>query len=148
MRHGGTLHTPSARLRPGDTLYLRGGDYYDLLELTNLGASATSWSNAITIAAYGQERPVIRAWPGADYLAAFDGSASYVFVSGLVFDGGGTAGLTSNIVFGNASRHVRLQRVEVRHAWGNGIIAGGSDYEFLDLHVHGNGAGAEKANGL
>ena len=116
--------------------------------MTNLGASATSWSNAITIAAYGQERPVIRAWPGADYLAEFDGSASYVFVSGLVFDGGGTGGVTANIVFGNASRHVRLQRVEVRNAWGNGIIAGGSDHEFLDLHVHSNGAGADKANGL
>jgi hypothetical protein len=138
------------QLRPGDTLYLRGGDYNDVLDMKNLGASATSWSNAITIAAYGQERPVIRAWPGADYLAEFDRSASYVSVSGLVFDGGGTAGGAAGaaIVLGNASHHIRLQSVEVTNAWASGILAGGSNHELLDLHVHGNGVGADSANGL
>src|SRR5713101_8675509 len=61
-------------LRTGDTLYLRGGTYAENIDNNNQTIpSGTSWSNAVTLAAYPSETVTIRGYvnlaaPSIQYL--------------------------------------------------------------------------------
>ena len=97
IAHGITL------LRAGDTLYLRGGIYGDGVDSDHQSiSSGTSWTNAITIAAYPGncgtqtcEAVQIRAIVFNSYNS---GSYQYIILDGLNIDGG------PGLFFGRATK--------------------------------------------
>jgi parallel beta-helix repeat protein len=140
-----------AQLRAGGTLYLRGGTYVEPLFEQNFGGSGSSWSNYVTVAAYPGETVTVQVVPGGDNAVRFqDSSVSYVEIDGLIIDGTGGGDRSTLVYLGPASHHVRFKNVEIRNSQGNGMLAGGSSHEFLNLNVHRNGLwdGYLNSNGM
>jgi hypothetical protein len=61
-----TINYGAGLLKPGDTLLLRGGIYAE--ELDDVTPGGTSWSNAVTFAAYPGEKPVIQPTSSASHV--------------------------------------------------------------------------------
>src|SRR5262249_34617547 len=142
-----TLAKGAGLLRPGDTLYLRGGTYADNL-VDKLKQGGASWTAPVTLAAYPGERPVLRPGAGKFVARVMGGGKSYVQLVGLTLDGTGTTSSAVYIVADGtgAPDHIRLRDCEVRHAATQGImvqsVAGRAPpghNEFLGLKVHDNG---------
>src|SRR5207248_2631554 len=82
-----TINHGVSLLKPGDTLYIRGGTYAETLNDTI--PSGTSWSAPITVASYPGETAIIKPTsPPSDAIIYFD-FQSYVILKNLVVDGGG-----------------------------------------------------------
>ncbi len=144
-------------LRTGDTLYLRGGTYAENIDNNNQTIpSGTSWSNAVTLAAYPGETVTLQPGGGGNVLnLAMSHSAQYIIFDGLILDAVNTYGGIN--MQGSNTHHIRLQNGEVKNAHGlgsacslgppevcpggQGISGGyGAAYiEFINLKVHDNG---------
>src|SRR4029077_14366710 len=82
INHGIAAANGGAGLKPGDTLYVRGGTYAEALNNMPLG-SGTGWNAPVTIAAYPGETPIIE--PGSGLFVLFlNQNLSYVVFQGLV----------------------------------------------------------------
>jgi hypothetical protein len=126
-----SINTAVANLKGGDTLYVRGGTY---AETVNVNVSGTA-SSPITITAYPGELPVIdggTTLPNGNWGALIAVYGNYNTVSGFevknsningVYEGG--AGI---VVSGH---HNIIRKMNVHHAWENGILAQG-DYNIVE----------------
>jgi len=143
-----TIWHGAAQLGPGDTLYVRGGTYNER-EQIRITSSGTA-SNPITIAGFEEEEVIIYGFPGAEYMISFFDSAAYFVMERLIIDGRGENGIVGTIILAPGSHHIRFKQLEIRNGLSNGIFGGGTDHEFIDLRVHGNGVatGQQNANGL
>lgn len=115
------------RAQPGDTVYLRGGTYFTTLAFNSPG---------VTLAGYLSELATLQAWGGAVYIVSI-GPVADITLRDLVIEGAGADG--DGVSLHDASLRLTMERVEVRNAYGNGIIGGGSHHRFIDLRVHHNG---------
>jgi parallel beta-helix repeat protein len=107
-----TLQRALTKLRPGDTLYVRGGTYNVTRRITHATVAGRS-SAPIVITNYPGEFPVFTSSVLQVEYIDFDGGSQYVTVSGLTFKGPDLGALDDNgeslIGFtGNAS-HITLQ---------------------------------------
>ena len=154
-----TINHGVSLLKPGDTLYIRGGTYAETLNDTI--PSGTSWSAPITVASYPGETAIIKPTsPPSDAIIYFD-FQSYVILKNLVVDGGGLSvsgidgiKITYQTLQVKFSNHIRLQGCEIRNASENGILITTYpsnneqvDYnEILGSLIHNNGYNA--SNGI
>jgi parallel beta-helix repeat protein len=124
-------------LKPGDTTVVRAGTYRESLDTNRVVfPSGTSWTSAVTLAAYPGEKVVL-----IGYINFAAVPASYIIVSGLSIDANNSVeGFTIN----QGSHHIRLQNCEIKNTYTNGIgIWWGnnnglsSDYnEILNCSIH------------
>lgn len=146
---GGTIGAPFltaayaiSRTMPGDTVYLRGSTWTEQITeaMFPFSGSSAAW---ITVAGYPGETAVLSNAGFPEIIRIADGSKTHLEFRDLIPDGaaydhvdeGGGYGIT----MGPTSQNIRLRRLHVRNCWSNGIIAGGSNHELLDLIVHTNG---------
>jgi nitrous oxidase accessory protein NosD len=104
-----SLYASIAKLRPGDTLYVRGGAYsFGGIHYTELAGTA---AHPIVIRAYPGETPVFTGTTTpADFLY-FDGNSAYVTLRGLTVRGGGAVSSTkgsSLLGFEGNANHIRI----------------------------------------
>jgi parallel beta-helix repeat protein len=135
-------------LKPGDTTYVRAGTYNEAINTRFVVfPSGTSWTNAVTLAAYPGEQVTL---VGFINLAGMQ--HSYIIVSGLIIDANNSVeGFTIN----QGSHHIRLQNSEIKNTWSNGVgIWWGnnnglsSDYnEILNCRIHHIGSAGNAAKG-
>jgi hypothetical protein len=156
-----TIRKGISVLRAGDTLFIRGGTYGESINSNaQTIPSGTSWSDAPVIAGYPGETVILKP-SGCNIVNLSSPSLQYLVFKNLVLDG---VNLTSSISFscediamgsgGSTINHIRFQDLEVKNSPANGIAARGTYIEFLNLHVHHNGMGAQQvgyapgANGI
>lgn len=77
----GTIVKANKTLRPGDTVYLMGGEYRERIEPARSGSAG----HYITYRAYDEHHPVITSPPGKIAIAL--DNRSYIRIDGLTFDG-------------------------------------------------------------
>ena len=146
-----TLNSGIGCLRPGDTLYVRGGVYPEALD-GNV-PSGTSWSNTVRIAAYPGETVWMRP-SGSNRVLHFDGAQQYIEFDGINLDG--TNALYDVVKIdagvGYNAHHIRLQNAELVAVNGGAdpdystiILATGmaanniGGNQFINLTLHGGG---------
>lgn len=132
-----SLDTGLGKLKPGDTLLLKGGDYRQAMghdgDNPSSGTShqipSGTSSQRITIASAPGEIPVFPfIWLSGDYVT-LDGQKW----DGMVIDGKNDSGL--GIAIGG--HHVRLKHLEIKNMRDHGVLGCDDGYcEFLNLHVH------------
>jgi hypothetical protein len=109
-----TLYAALRKLRPGDTLYIRGGAYrYSGIHYTSLAGTA---GHRILIAAYPGESPVFTGTSApADFLY-FDGNSAYITLRGFrVVGGGRVTGTQGSSVLGftDNANHIRIEHMHL-----------------------------------
>lgn len=133
-------------LTAGDTLYLRDGTYTEEIDSNKQRIpTGTSWSNAVTIAAYPGEPVTLQ--PSAAVVVNLVASyVQYVILDGLVLDAGNSSDGGISIL--NGAHHIRVQNGEVKNAPRQGIFVASSPAssynEFLNLKVHDNGGSGQE----
>jgi parallel beta-helix repeat protein len=123
-------------LRPGDTTLVRAGTYQEWLDSNKVSfPSGTSWTNAVTLAAYPGEKVTL-----VGSIGISSPSLSYIIVSGLIIDANN---FEQGFTIQGGANHVRLQNCEVKNtsmqgiaiSWGNNGLS--SDYnEILNCTIH------------
>jgi len=151
IRHG------VSRLRAGDTLYLRGGLYWEgeqaIDSVVATVPGGTSWSNPITIAGYPGERVTIQPPYAVPGLRLSTPAQSYLIFQDFVLDYGNNPIIQEGIYLSGGANHNRFLRLEVRYVRGFGIVFsknnGNSAFnEVIDCDIHHNGNGSgEVTNG-
>ena len=140
-------------LKPGDTLYIRGGTYAEAL--INDIPSGTSWNAPVTISAYGSEVVTLEAPSTSSYPIKMHGSYQYIIISHIIFDavnlprdssGRGAVGVyISSDSSAGIPTHLRFTGCEIKNAPASGLLveaaAGApSDIQILNCSMHDNGA--------
>jgi hypothetical protein len=128
-----SLDSALGKLRPGDTLVLKGGTYPNV-RFGKHGAvpmpSGTSWERAITIKAAPGEQVIL---PNGEINMV--GGTSYVIFDGLLLKNGGLA-------LDSTAHHIRFQRGELAAEENYNIVSGNGRFlEVLDSKIHGAKAG-------
>ena len=147
-----TIRHAVSRLRAGDTLYLRGGLYWeDEQAIDSLVATVpggTSWSNPITIAGYPGESVTIQPPTAIHGLRLTSSSQSYLIFQDFTLDYSNNPTNLEGIYLSGGAHHNRFLRLEVRYAKTFGIVfsnnGGNSGFNEViecDIHHTGNGSG-------
>jgi parallel beta-helix repeat protein len=133
-------------LKPADTTYVRAGTYNEAIDTnTVVFPNGTSWTNAVTLAAYPGEQVTL---VGFINLAGMQ--HSYIIVSGLIIDANNSL---EGVSINKGSHHIRLQNCEIKNTytnavglwWGNGLS---SDYnEVLNCRIHHIGSAGNATKG-
>jgi parallel beta-helix repeat protein len=135
-------------LKPGDTALVRAGTYVESINNNNfVFPSGTSWTTAVTLAAYPGEKVTLIG------NINFGQPASYIIISGLVIDANNSQ---DGVDITQGSHHIRLQNCEIKNTYqhGVGIWWGNnnglsSDYnEILNCKFHHIGSAASSSSGL
>ena len=143
-----TLRHAVGQLHAGDTLYVRGGTYRGMENIidsqTSTVRSGTSWSSAITIAAYPSETVTIRAPSELNAIRLTTGAPQYLIFQDLILDGinqTNNASRAGGIYLDSGANHNRFQRIEIRNSGiGFSNNNGNSPFnEVLDCKIHDNG---------
>ena len=139
-----TVRRGARTLRPGDTLYIRGGTYEESLE--NVIPGGTSWQRPVRVVGYpGDDAVVLRPQRGTDRVLYFQGTTiAYISVENLVLDASRVTYDAVKITYGepdDAAHHIRLRRCEIKNSPMQGILVtpGSNDNQFIELNVHDNG---------
>jgi parallel beta-helix repeat protein len=105
-------------LTPGDTLYVRAGTYAEAFYNTIPGG--TSWTNAVTVAAYPGETVTIRPGPGCGTVFhIFGSSKKYIIIDRFKIDGTncGAGALAvewaTQDIASDYAHHIRMQNSEM-----------------------------------
>ncbi len=126
-------------LKPGDTLFIRGGVYAESFN-SNI-PSGKSWLSPVTIKAYPNEQVTLRPGPTTQGVFMFSGPQQFIVISDLTIDGANVQydciKITSSSKRG-AAHHICIQNCDVLNANAQGIlISGGSYFNYLhNLKVH------------
>jgi parallel beta-helix repeat protein len=144
-----TINHGASVLRPGDTLYVRGGTYPEAL--INAIPTGTSWTAPVRVSAYPGEIVVLATPAIAARGIEFSTAVSYIEIDNLVLSGSnaGTSVDGVKITYGSsgAATHVRLRGLEIRDYGENGVLltedpsinALTRDNEIAGCSIHGNG---------
>jgi hypothetical protein len=128
-----TIAAGIACMIAGDTLRIRGGTYGETLSGF---PSGSSWANAPVIQAYPGETVTITQSSAPWAFISLDGGVHHVIIKDLILDGQGTAanGVTSG---GQGSANfIRLEALEIKRFWNQGIFFLGSNWEILNCDIH------------
>jgi len=158
-----TLRSAVAKLQPGDTLYIRGGDYNTAADTidsqTGTVPSGTSWSNAITIAGYNGEPVRLRPPGGLSAIRLTAGAPRYLVFQDFAIDmslqgdpaNPRVADAPEAIYVAYGAHHIRFRRLDIGHTMSNAInwstnnapVPFSSFLELLDSKIHhaGNATG-------
>lgn len=132
-------------LQIGDTLFIRGGSYAETA--THSGPFGVSWAQAVTISAFESE--VVTLNPSGGLIIGNIATSAYLIYQNLILDGINLNQDINNaaycVSFNEDPHHIRFTGCEVKRSPWNGLIAGGSNQEFLNLKVHDNGDWARGA---
>lgn len=125
-----TIEKGKSMLSSGDTLYIRGGTYWNQ-DISDEVPSGTSWSNATTIAGYPGETVILK--KGIKFY-----DASYIIFDNLIIDLSGT-NIGGAIFLNCPVHHIRFQNGEMRNAYPTGMVAvaGYPDKANIGVIVHG-----------
>jgi hypothetical protein len=133
-----------SRLKPGNTLYIRGGTYYEVLESHNgtKFPSGTSWSTPVRIAAYNGEQVMLN---GTISIGKASPPTQYLIFDRINID---ATNYYDGISLNGGSHQIRFQNLEIKNPNYNGIILsdfdGGSTHnEFLNLNIHHTGRSSQ-----
>jgi parallel beta-helix repeat protein len=126
-------------LSAGDTLYIRGGTYNEVVDDNNIKPfpQGSSWNNAVTIAGYPNEIAILHG--SGDHTLGLGQQTWYVIFDNIVIDGSGS---TFGVSF-FGSTFVRFQNSEVKNAQASGILSNlavPNFNEYLHLKLHHNGS--------
>lgn len=141
-----TISYGVAQLFAGDNLYIRGGTYTGslnaIISASTTVRGGTSWSNAITIAAYPGETVTIANTGTPNLIALTSSTQQYIIISDLILDAT-LLGVAGCVYLGPGSHHIRVQDSECfgAHSYAgiNTAETNAGDNEFLRLKVHDNG---------
>jgi parallel beta-helix repeat protein len=140
----GTLEQPfrsilkgASVLKPGDTTMVRAGTYTESIPWSFNFPSGTSWSSAVTLAAYPGETVTMK---GSIDIGGEP--RSYIIIDRLIIDAINTAG--DAVAINQGSHHVRFQNCEIKNSYVNGVWIGwgninglSSDYnEIINCTIH------------
>ena len=147
----GTKEAPFLRLEkgvsvlsPGDTLYVRGGTYQRDHYMWN-SPNGTSWTNAITIKAYQNEKVIVKPLPSESFpgytVFNFLDNSQYIIMDGLTVDGtNGRYGYN----MGTGSHHIRVSNGEIKNTPNSAIQGSTANYiEVINLKVHDSWTGVD-----
>jgi parallel beta-helix repeat protein len=148
----GTIKYAVARLRPGDTLYLRGGLYtnneYQAVDSLRGTVPGGTSSSPITIAGYPGERVTIQPPQTAQVIRLASSAQSYLIFEDLTLDYSNNTTNLEGIYLSGGAHHNKFHRIELKYANGFGIVfsksGGNSGFnEVIDCDIHdtGNGSG-------
>ncbi len=141
-----TISSAVAKLRAGDTLYIRGGTYTGTVNAidsaVNTVPSGTSWENAITIAGYPSETVTIRVGDGPG-IRLTTSAPHYLIFQDFAVDMTGSSA-AEGVYLSSGAHHNRFQRLDISHARIFGVAIstnnGNSPFnEVLDSRIHHNG---------
>ncbi|MEZ4273590.1 MAG: right-handed parallel beta-helix repeat-containing protein, partial [Myxococcota bacterium] len=145
-----TLKFSLAKLSAGDTLYMRGGTYNEIIESHN-GAnfpSGTSWSNPVTITPYQQEQVTLY---GRMSIGRENPLTQYLIFDGISFDGKGAIPYDAVSINGG-SHHIRFINGEVKNSVSTAGLSANhhndanpgapSFIEIINMDIHHNGLDA------
>jgi hypothetical protein len=109
-----TLQKGISVLKPGETLFVRGGIYNQNVDAAAfVFPSGTSWTSTVNVKAYDRiNEPVILR--GNGFALGPTTPISYIIIDGFVIDGGG-------IWISNGAHHIRVQNCELKNTYMNGI---------------------------
>jgi hypothetical protein len=125
-------------LKPGDTTFVRAGVYTESMPWSFDFPSGTSWSSAVTLAAYPGETVTMRG------SIDFSGEPrSYIIIDRLIVDAINTTSGDA-VSINQGSHHIRLQNCEIKNSYLNGIAIWwgnknglSSDYnEIINCKIH------------
>jgi hypothetical protein len=131
-------------LQTGDNLYIREGTYAERFDTNNFNfPSGTSWTNAITLAAYPGESVTIRPGAGGPVFGFAGEVDQYIIIDGLIIDAINTT-TDDAVTINQGSNHIRFTNCEIKNSYVNGVgIWWGnhnglsSDYnEFINCRIH------------
>jgi parallel beta-helix repeat protein len=148
-----TIRYAVSQMHGGDTLLIRGGIYTGAANVIDseqdVVPSGSSWSNAVTIAAYPGERVTLQPPDGRQAIRLTSSAPHFLVFEDLVLDmsrqtAGGSGGGPSAVYLSGGAHHNRFRRLEVMNNQGNGIMFsdnnGNSPFnEVLDSSLHDNG---------
>jgi len=126
-------------LRPGDTLYLRGGTWTEQLDLMKYNTSGTS-GKYIKIAGYPGETVTIRyAEPLAGGYGPIKarGASGYLIFENFVLDGINMPAATGWQIT-SSNHHFVLRNLEIKNFRYNGIYTAGNDIQVINCKIHDN----------
>lgn len=135
-----TLEKGVSILSPGDILYVRGGTYQRNHSRWS-PPNGISWTEAITIKAYQNEKVIVKPLPasGKTQYAVFYflNNSQYIIMDGLTVDAnGGDFGYRLGDV--NTAHHIRISNGEIKNSTFNGIQGGSAEYvEVINMNIHG-----------
>jgi len=124
-------------LRPGDTLYIRGGVWTQQIDLQTPNKSGTS-GNYIKIAGYPGETVTIRY---ADpYVASYGpiksrGTRGYLIFENLILDGSNTTEKT-NWQIRDGNHHFILRNIEIKNFRATGLFIQANDIQVINCSIH------------
>ncbi len=143
-------------MRAGDTLKIREGTYAERLHHNSrvVFPSGTSWTNAVTIAAYPGERVVLQPGSGGS-VVSIETAKQYIIFDSLIFDAI-NANSESTIGIMGGANHIRFQNCEIKNSFKDGVMIGWgglgitSDYnEFINCIIHHSGRnGSSQISGV
>jgi len=152
----GTLNQPFrtvtkgvSALKPGDTTFVRAGTYAEGFNTNFFDfPSGTSWTSAVTLAAYPGESVTLRPNGGGSVFNFAKEPDKYIIIDGLIIDAINTT-MDYAVSINQGSHHIRFQDCEIKNAYGGGVgIWWGnnnklsSDFnEFINCEIHHNGRG-------
>jgi parallel beta-helix repeat protein len=169
----GTLGSPwqtvgygVSQLKPGDTLFIRGGTYAGSSNIINsdlikIPGGENFRAGVITIGGYAGETVTIRAPDGKEAIKLASGSMrgaagiQYLIFQDLILDGieqtadANHGGVNAAVYTNAGAHHIRLQRLEIKNWQQNGFntsahndVSPWSTYdEVLNCSIHDNGLG-------
>lgn len=129
-------------LAAGDTLYIRGGTYDEVIN-SNVQTipTGTTWSNAPIIASYPGETAILRPSSGSAVINLPASYIQYLILDRLTIDAFNT---TDGISLGDRaapSHHIRFQNGEVKNARAMNVTGSGSFIEVVRSKIHDAGHG-------
>ena len=135
-----TIKKGVATLKPGDTLYVRAGTYFEAIDGIPGGIS---WDNPVTVAAAPGHSVTLKAPVGSAQVISFvRPTQRYIVIDGLVIDGSDAQEEIVKIT----QDHIRIQNSEIRNLSRRGVGirvvavdssgAMGCCNEFINLNLH------------
>lgn len=108
-----SIYASLRKLRPGDTLWVRGGSYsFSGVHYTSLAGTSTK---RILISAYPGETPVFSGTSTPAAFLYFDGNASWITVRGLTVQGGGATSYGSSLLgFTDNAHNIRIEKMRLK----------------------------------
>ncbi len=137
-----TINHGAARLKPGDTLSIRGGDYAEYVK--DVIPSGTA-SARVTVCNFRDEVVTIRPAQGReqDHVLTIRGDKSYITLRGLILDGQRKIRQHTLLLYardGQAPHHIRIENSTISSGRSSGILTSAADSEYVNLKVHHNGS--------